>query len=391
MAAAPIRIGLLWHSPNSGNLGVAALTLANMAIARQVAVEKGLAPRFVIIGMRDHGPFYVRPDDADFLITDSRFMATPGGYWSAMRGIDCILDIGAGDSFAEIYGPKRFAFLWLSKMMAVWRKVPLLLCPQTIGPFEREPYRMLAARAMEQSAAVIARDKPSLAAIAQIAPKARRLLATDVAFALPYEDRKPQRDASKVRVGVNVSGLLFHDAESGRNRFKLGFHYADLTRELLRGLSAREDVEIHLITHTTESDNITDDDGRACDAMQREFPNAIRAPNFDHPSRAKSYISGLNLLVAGRMHACIGAFSAGIPVVPVAYSRKFSGLFGSLGYRWIVPAQGMGTDEACRFVLDCVDKRQTLQDDLGRSMEAVSSLLDVYRAELANLYQAALI
>ena len=36
-----ITIGLLWHSLNSGNLGVGALTLANASIARRVATELG--------------------------------------------------------------------------------------------------------------------------------------------------------------------------------------------------------------------------------------------------------------------------------------------------------------------------------------------------------------
>src|SRR3546814_6619812 len=31
-----LKIGLLWHSGKSGNLGVGALTMANMAIARQL-------------------------------------------------------------------------------------------------------------------------------------------------------------------------------------------------------------------------------------------------------------------------------------------------------------------------------------------------------------------
>ena len=41
---APVRIGLLFHSLTSGNLGVGALTVANMAIADGVAREAGLLP-----------------------------------------------------------------------------------------------------------------------------------------------------------------------------------------------------------------------------------------------------------------------------------------------------------------------------------------------------------
>ena len=46
-----VRIGLLWHSVSSGNLGVGALTLGNIAIVRQVAERMGLVPHFVVMSM----------------------------------------------------------------------------------------------------------------------------------------------------------------------------------------------------------------------------------------------------------------------------------------------------------------------------------------------------
>src|SRR3546814_1134166 len=84
----------------------------------------------------------------------------------------CILDIGAGDSFADIYGLKRFLFLWASKMMAVARHVPIMLSPQTIGPFTRQPYRMLAKLALERADCVVARDEESFKVLRELAPRA---------------------------------------------------------------------------------------------------------------------------------------------------------------------------------------------------------------------------
>src|SRR3546814_2882687 len=103
-------------------------------------------------------------------------------------------------------------------------------------------------------------------------------------------------------------------------------------RAFVRGLTARKDVEVHLISHATSNRDVRDDDGQAADRFAAEFPGTIRVPDFAGPCEAKSYISSLDYLVAGRMHACIAAFSSGTPVMPVAYSRKFSGLFGTLGY-----------------------------------------------------------
>lgn len=385
-----INIGLLWHSASSGNLGVGALTIANLAIAREVAGELGLTPHFLIIGMRDGAQVYLDSPDVETFVVDTRSLLSPGGCLAALRGQDCVLDIGGGDSFAEIYGAKRFGFLWLSKMLAIGAGVPLLLSPQTIGPFTREPYRMLARQALNGAKAVVARDEVSLAFLRDLAPKARAVLSVDVAFALPYEDRAAERGGDRLRVGVNVSGLLFNEARSGRNRFGLGVNYADLTRRFLTDLAARPEVEIHLLAHATDHiADAWDDDGAVADLLAQEFPTALRAPNFAGPSEAKSYISSLDFLVAGRMHACIAAYSSGVPVVPVAYSRKFSGLFGMLDYSWVLPVTGLDEDGALAFLEDCLDRRAQLAGDAARGMARVADLLDAYRAELRTLFLAA--
>jgi colanic acid/amylovoran biosynthesis protein len=379
---------MLWHSANSGNLGVGALTVANLAVAREVAAEFGLEPRFTIIGMRDAEVRYLAPDEADDFGVDTRALLSPSGCWSVIGAQDCLLDIGGGDSFADIYGARRFAFLWLTKLFAFAQKRPLLMSPQTIGPFTKFPYRGLARYVLERSAAVVARDEISLNFLREVAPRANGVLSADVAFALPYEDRSAVRGAGgKIRVGVNVSGLLLHEAQSGSNRFGLEADYAALNRRFIADLVARPDVEVHVLTHVVASTSGRDDDGWAADEFAGEFPTVVRAPDFKSPSEAKSYISGLDFLVAGRMHACIGAFSSGVPVVPIAYSRKFAGLFGMLDYPWGVPTKGMSTDEAVAYLHDCLARRDQLAADEARGMGKVKVLLEAYRQELRRLFQ----
>jgi polysaccharide pyruvyl transferase WcaK-like protein len=235
----------------------------------------------------------------------------------------------------------------------------------------------------------MARDRLSLDALGELAPRAHGVLSVDVAFALPFEDRGARRGRGPVKIGVNVSGLLFNEARSGRNRFGLEVNYADLMERFIADLVAKSEVEVHLIAHVTGSAPDWDDDGPVADQLARAFPAAIRAPNFGDPSAAKSYISGLDFLVAGRMHACIAAFSAGVPVTPVAYSRKFSGLFGMLDYPWMVPVEGVGTDEALAYLHDCVERRDELARDAARGMAKVEALMEAYRAELRRFLAAA--
>jgi len=67
-----LRIGLLWHSARSGNLGVGALTLSNMAIARAVAEELGYAPELTLLSMRDHETDPIVPPEVRIRTIDAR-------------------------------------------------------------------------------------------------------------------------------------------------------------------------------------------------------------------------------------------------------------------------------------------------------------------------------
>ena len=377
-----IRIGLLWHSVRSGNLGVGALTVSNIALLREACARLGLNPHFVVLGPREASPAYVGGPDVEALDIDGRFMGSPSGYWRTLSGLDCIVDIGAGDSFAEIYGAKRFAYLWLTKYLAVTRGLPLLMSPQTIGPFEGEPWRRLAGYIMNRADVVLARDPLSFEAARALARRTRIAESIDVAFALPFE-RRERATGGPIEVGVNVSGLLFNGGYGGGNQYGLDVDYAELMRLYLAALTARDDVSVKLVTHVVSADLPVDDDGRVADRLAREFPKAERVPDFASPSAAKSYISGLDLLVAGRMHACIAAYSSGVPVIPVAYSRKFSGLFeGVLGYRHGVPVKGLSTDAALAYLNGALDRRQALAAEIEAGLKTVDARLDVYRAEL---------
>ena len=382
-----ISIGLLWHSVNSGNLGVGALTVSHLALVREAAGRVGLTPQFTIIGPKDVGPAYVAGDDISVVSLDSRTLLSPCGYWRAIGPLDVVLDIGAGDSFADIYGNKRFGFLWLTKMIAALRGKPLLFSPQTVGPFTRQPHSMLAGVALRRATAIVARDPMSAEAARRLAPDARILQSVDVAFALPFT-RHAGFGTDRLDVGINISGLLFNGGYGGRNDYGLQADYPSLMRRLIAILLDRADVRAHVVTHANAPHLANDDDSRVADQLALEFPGIVRVPDFRSPSDAKSYISGLDLLIGARMHACIAAYSAGVPVIPIAYSRKFTGLFeGVLDYRHVLPVTGLDTDGAVAFILDRIDRRAELKRDVDRGNAVVADLLNLYIDELERVFR----
>lgn len=382
-----ISIGLLWHSAGAGNLGIGALTVGNLASARLAAEAVGLTPKFTILHFpSDMDESHIAGDDVKVFRINGRAMVSPSGYWAEIGKLDCILDIGAGDSFTDIYDAKRFAYLWVTKELAYLRGKPLVMSPQTIGPFSRQPYLALASHAMRKAFAVVARDPQSMAAIGDLAPGARRVQSVDVAFRLPFDQPAP-RQGGPIEVGVNVSGLLFNGGYGGSNEYGLEVDYADLMRRFIAEQVARPDVRVHLVPHVFSDRLPVDDDGRVADLLAKEFPQAVRAPDFVSPSAAKSYIAGLDFLVAGRMHACIAAFSAGVPVVPIAYSRKFSGLFGGvLNYPHQIPVRGLNTDQALDFLRERLAHREAMKRSIAEGLKVVEPALAAYDSVLQDLF-----
>ena len=85
------------------------------------------------------------------------------------------------------------------------------------------------------------------------------------------------------------------------------------------------------------------------------------------------------------MHACIAAFSSGVPVVPVAYSRKFNGLFGTLNYPDFVDGKEATSQQALVQTMAWFDNRKSLKDGIEASSSIVDERLNRYEAAIGEL------
>ncbi|MEO1731952.1 MAG: hypothetical protein AAFR64_14620, partial [Pseudomonadota bacterium] len=113
----PLHIGLLWHSFRSENLGVAALTFANLDLIAQSAEKAGRRPVFHVIGSRGQVDYSAEcPYENDFTNVGIKALVNPfSELHRAFGRCDVVFDIGAGDSFSDIYAWGRFAMMIGSK------------------------------------------------------------------------------------------------------------------------------------------------------------------------------------------------------------------------------------------------------------------------------------
>lgn len=389
-----ITVGLIGHSSNSDNLGVGALTASQVAILRQIASKLGTELRIMILDWVQTRPPYIVGPDITVREMTGKTLASPSGYFSYVRQCDVIIDIGAGDSFADIYGPKRLTRMFWMKYLAHIARKPFVLAPQTYGPFTKPLSIRLTRGNLKWAALVASRDAKSTKAASEICPQADVIEASDVALRLPYDPPTAKLDGAKTdappKVGLNISGLLMNGGYTGKNMFDLTLDYPAMIRTLVqRLLDHPEKPELHLVAHVIppERGNVEDDLQPALDLAQ-EFPQIKVAPAFADPSEAKTYIAGLDFFAGARMHACIAAFSSGVPVVPMAYSRKFEGLFGTLGYTRTVDC----TAETGEAIIDKVvlgfEDRATLTAEMAPALAQGLEKLERYEQALQAVIAA---
>lgn len=254
---------------------------------------------------------------------------------------DCkmALSLAGGDSFSDIYGFRRLLYVCLPQFIVLAMGRPLVLLPQTLGPFKAGWARWLGRRVMTGAVKVYSRDQASLALGREMlgGDPAHLAYSQDMAFAL--EPRAPRSGlpdwlgcGERPLVGLNVSGLLFMGGYNRDNMFGLQGDYPELMRSLIRYFTREVGTDVVLVTHVTGWEG----DEKACaklyEELESECAGRLHLADSKYDHREIKYLIGkCDFFLGARMHACIAALSQGVPAVGLAYSRKFVGVFESVG------------------------------------------------------------
>ena len=186
-------------------------------------------------------------------------------------------------------------------------------------------------------------------------------LSTDMAFILPYKKNKKKSNKEKVKIGINISGLLYKGGFHSKNQFGLSINYKKYIETLIEYLLSKKEYEIHLIPHVIDlNENAYDDDYKITEEIQKKYDNCVLPPPFKTPIEAKSYISNMDIFIGSRMHSTIASFSSGVVTIPISYSRKFEGLYDSLDYPYVINATKTNEEIAIEKVKEYIDKKDEL-------------------------------
>jgi polysaccharide pyruvyl transferase WcaK-like protein len=374
-----MKLVLAGASPDTGNLGVSALCHATVAEILRTSPDT----EFVIL---DHGSGVRRAafrstngtagtlagakNTRRYWRADSfaaiRLGARAGGVGAVAREIcsaDAILDISGGDSFTDLYGPRRLETVMYPKLIALDNRIPLVLLPQTYGPFSLAASRRRAAEVVRSALCAYARDEYSFGILRDLLGDAyspdRHECGVDVAFLLPVTQpaqipaavQRKLEDPSITVAGLNVSGLIYNDPAKARSQYGISLDYRALVPLLIeRLLDTGADV-VWLIPHVLTPVGHYESDLQASLIALESVAGSYRErvdvlDQAFNQSEAKWVISRCDWFCGTRMHSTIAGLSSGVPTAALAYSGKTAGVFASVGAEHCVVDARKEADEA---------------------------------------------
>lgn len=309
-----------------------------------------------------------------------------------MSSLDMIFDVTFGDGFSDIYGKMWNATTDMLKQLAIESGTPLILLPQTYGPYKNFFLRVWAEQIVKKSYAAYSRDTASAAEM-NIKCKGKIKVITDMAFALPYEKEAYSVNKEKVNVGINVSALLWDSDYAKHNKFGLKVDYQSYIYSLIERLLENDTYVVHLIPHVIAPNSYDnpENDCRPCTEVKKKYSDnnrVICAPAFETPIEAKSYIANMDIFIGARMHATIGAVSAGVATIPFAYSKKFKTMFGNLNYKYVIEARDLDTQTAINRTLEYINEYKVLAKASKDASNETRKKLELLESDIASIRKA---
>lgn len=421
--ARPPRVCLLGAAGDTGNLGVTALQHATIAALAQrlpgvdlVVLDNGLGERWGQVptadgevshrrmGLRLSRRLY-RNESLGNVRVSARLGRSANPVATALLTADAVLDVSGGDSFSDLYGLRRYRMVAEPKRFVLRHHRPLILLPQTYGPFRSARPRRQAAEVLAGATAAFARDADSHEVMRSLlGPRfdpSRHRQGVDVAFNLaPTRPRHPLplplaawlADATQPCIGLNVSGLLANDAHAA-TRYELAATYRETLVALLHRLLEVSAARVVLMPHV--HDTGVESDRRAAEDLRARLPSELAArvavaPSYATPGEAKWLIGQFDWFCGTRMHATIAALSSGIPVAAIAYSPKTRGVFATCGLgEEVADARHLSERALVEQLIASWRRRAAVAETLARRLPQVTAAatdqMDAVAAHVSRL------
>lgn len=241
-----------------------------------------------------------------------------------------IAAINGGDGFSDIYGKEIFYKRLPGINFAMENRLPLVILPQTIGPFKEGECLQTASKILKYAKHVYVRDECFVSELKEMGVEYE--VTNDLSFYMKPEPWDIEIDSQNA-IGINVSGLAYdNNFHTLAGQFP---HYQELMEKLVM-LFQEKGKQVYLISHSfnynkPEQNN---DDLSAAKSLYAKLSNKQNVHLVDKDlisPQVKYLISRMSFFVGTRMHANFAAIFSKVPLFGLSYSYKFKGAFENNG------------------------------------------------------------
>lgn len=285
-----------------------------------------------------------------------------------------ILDVGGGMLFSSRRYLLQLGFYQHLLTLLAGRAYnkPVVICPQSIGPFNNPIDRMSVRYVLRRMTAVLAREGVSSALLDKMG--VRHTIAPDIALlgnfitqpgaaAQRLRDEIVRDAEGRKRIGLTV--LDWRWAANSAHRDEPIAAYMERLCVALRTLANKHNLYVRVFAQVAPG--VDDNDA----GVSREVSGMLRARLADtlsivayapddeanlNPSDLCHVYGGMDLFIASRMHSAIFALLQAVPAIGLSYQPKTRGTYNLLGLEdWTMDTASFAPNdlaERCALLLD---------------------------------------
>lgn len=272
-----------------------------------------------------------------------------------IRNLRWVAAINGGDGFSDIYSTETFISRLHETNIAMKCNIPVIILPQTIGPFKEESNRAIANRILQYATRIYVRDDKFIKELNSMGLKYE--MTKDLSAYM-----KPQPFDIYIEtnaVGLNVSGLTY--SNTFRTLSGQFASYPYLINAIIRYFQS-QNVPIYLIPHSYNYNHPeeSNDDLVAIRDLYAKLEDTTNVHVVDRDMispQVKYVISQMSFFIGTRMHANFAAIYTKVPLFGLAYSYKFQGAFEANGIYDSTAMINNITEEECDAIVVKISKK----------------------------------
>lgn len=229
---------------------------------------------------------------------------------------------------------------------------------------------------------IATRDPDSTALLETLAPDVPHFTGADTAHLWPPAPAGPRSTPGDRCIGVNVPAYLgqYHRGRAagandrapqrghGQARKRAGRSFFAGFADRLAGLAAALEARLVFIATTA-----MDHQMHERIAAHLPGPTSVCHRRLDTMSVTEGLatIEGVELMIAGRMHACLAATSHAIPTLALAYHPKVPSFMTALGLgQWVLPIDAADSPQLDQMARSLWDGREAVAAHLREALPA---------------------